>query len=107
MILIKESFKNPEILKSNELTKNEANLNLIFEKDKKKFNKNFSEYFIRYGDYGKIYLKKIKRDKAINKVNELIVFSILHPKLNELSEKEREINYAMYQEYKKLYHCKE
>ncbi|MBB4807729.1 hypothetical protein HNP38_003045 [Chryseobacterium defluvii] len=106
--VIKESFKNPEILKTNELTKNEMNLPLIFEKSKKNFNKNFSNYFLStFGEYhGKKYMRQVNENKNINKVNELIIYSIFYPKLEELAEKERENNRNMYLEYKKLYQCK-
>jgi len=104
--LVKKSLSNPQILLNDNLTNKNPDLPMVFEKNKRKFNTFFNTYFKNLNEYyGKKYIKNLSKNK--NKQNELIIFDIFHSKILELNYKERELNRKFYNEYKKIYNCKD
>lgn len=104
--LVKKSLSNPQILLSDTLTNKNEDLPMVFEKNKRKFNTFFKNYFKDLNEYyGRKYLKNLPKNK--NKQNELIIFDIFHSKILELNSKERELNRKFYNDYKKIFNCKD
>lgn len=104
--LVKKSLSNPQILLSDTLTNKNKDLPMVFEQNKRKFNTFFKDYFKNLNEYyGKKYIKNLSKNK--NKQNELIIFDIFHSKILELNYKERKLNRTFYNEYKKIYNCKD